>query len=78
MQYVPTIYGFKIFSQKGSKFELVYDNMGQAKNQKEVDTILKKKTGVASQGGMISPSGGSMIQSTGGPGEGGMLISKPR
>jgi hypothetical protein len=43
VQYIPTIYGFKIFGQKGSKFELIYDNMGQAKNQKEVDAILNKK-----------------------------------
>lgn len=44
MQYIPTIYGFKIFGQKGSKYEIVYDNLGQAKNQKEIDNILKKKT----------------------------------
>ena len=43
MQYIPTIYGFKIFGQKGSRYELMYDNLGQAKNQKDIDTILKKK-----------------------------------
>ena len=74
MQYVPTIYGFKIFGQKGSKFELVYDNMGLARNQKEVDTILKKKTSTSANT-VLSPSG-SMIQGAGG--DGGMLMSKPR
>ena len=66
VQYIPTIYGFKIFGQKGSKFELMYDNMGQAKNQKEVDGILNKKkpTGVPSQS-LLSEGAGGMMQSSG-------------
>ncbi len=55
VQYIPTIYGFKIFGQKGSKFELLYDNLGQAKNQKDVDGILKKKSG---SGSALIPAGG--------------------
>lgn len=43
MTYVPTIYGFKIFSLKGSKYELQYDNSGKPVNQKEVDTLLSRK-----------------------------------
>lgn len=43
VQYIPTIYGFKIFGQKGSKYEILYDNVGGAKNQKEIDQVLKKK-----------------------------------
>jgi hypothetical protein len=41
--YIPTIYGFKIFGQKGSKCELLYDISGNSKNQKEYEAILKKK-----------------------------------
>jgi hypothetical protein len=41
----------------------VYDNLGQAKNQKEVDAILKKKTGSMTVG-PLSPSavGGGAAQ----------------
>lgn len=45
VQYIPTIYGFKIFGQKGSKHELTYDNLGASKNQKDIDGVLKKKNG---------------------------------
>ena len=41
--YIPTIYGFKIFGQKGSRYEVMYDSNGVSKNQKEIDGILKKK-----------------------------------
>jgi hypothetical protein len=41
--YIPTIYGFKIFGHKGSKYEIMYDNSGQPKNQKDVDGLLKRK-----------------------------------
>ena len=81
VQYIPTIYGFKIFGQKGSKFELMFDNMGQAKNQKDVDAILKRKPGSTAQipasalqatgsgGQMMSQGdGGSMIQNKQGTG----------
>lgn len=54
MQYIPTIYGFKIFGQKGSKYELIYDNHGQPKNQKEIDNILKKK--ITGGGGIMGMS----------------------
>jgi hypothetical protein len=47
LTYLPTIYGFKIFGQKGSAYELEYDNAGQPKNRKEIDAILRnKKSGV--------------------------------
>jgi len=85
VQYIPTIYGFKIFGQKGSKFELVFDNMGQAKNQKDVDGILKRKQGAPGNGsfigaGALSPKtsagggAGSMTMMT--SGDGGMMQSK--
>lgn len=43
LTYLPTIYGFKIFGQKGSAYELRYDNAGAPLNKVEVDAILKKK-----------------------------------
>ena len=43
LTYLPTIYGFKIFGQKGSAYELKYDNTGLPLNKAEVDAILKKK-----------------------------------
>ena len=43
LTYMPTIYGFKIFGQKGSKYELKYDLLGVPTNKKEVDLILKNK-----------------------------------
>lgn len=61
MQYIPTIYGFKIFGQKGSKYELVYDNLGQPKNQKDIDTVLKKKT-QGQIGALASLSGAPALQ----------------
>jgi hypothetical protein len=77
VQYIPTIYGFKIFGQKGSKFELVYDNLGAAKNQKDIDTVLKKKTlppgiGGSSMGALAQISGASAaaVSSLGGGGQG--------
>jgi hypothetical protein len=50
VQYIPTIYGFKIFGQKGSRYEMIYDNLGMPKNQKEVGEALKKKSGIYSAG----------------------------
>lgn len=44
LTYLPTIYGFKIFGQKGSAYELRYDNVGVPLNKQEIDAILKKKT----------------------------------
>lgn len=61
MQYIPTIYGFKIFGMKGSKFELIYDNLGQAKNQKEIDAVLKKKSTGLIGGALASISGAPMM-----------------
>lgn len=43
LTYLPTIYGFKVFGQKGSAYEYVYDNNGAPMNKKEIDTILHKK-----------------------------------
>jgi hypothetical protein len=41
--YIPTIYGFKIFGQKGSAFELKYDHSGLPTNGPDIEEILKKK-----------------------------------
>ena len=47
LTYIPTIYGFKIFGQKGSAFEYKYDNNGTQTNKKEIDRVLNNKvTGV--------------------------------
>jgi hypothetical protein len=43
LTYIPTIYGFKIFGQKGSAYEIKYDNAGQSINKKEIDEIETKK-----------------------------------
>ena len=56
---------------------MLYDNMGQAKNQKEVDAILKRKpgsmnalnaSGLTGSQMMTQVEGGSMIQSKQGTG----------
>lgn len=48
LTYIPTIYGFKIFGQKGSAYEYKYDNNGNQINRKEIDKILNKKiTGIS-------------------------------
>lgn len=46
LTYLPTIYGFKIFGQKGSAYELLYDNSGIPLNKADVDAVLQKKAGV--------------------------------
>lgn len=48
--YIPTIYGFKIFGLKGSRFEIQYDHSGKTVNQKEVDAILNNKKKVPTDG----------------------------
>ena len=48
LTYLPTIYGFKIFGQKGSAYEMKYDNTGLPLNKQEVDAILKKKQATGS------------------------------
>ena len=50
LTYLPTIYGFKIFGQKGSAYELKYDHTGLPLNKAEVDAILLKKAGAKSAG----------------------------
>ena len=49
LTYLPTIYGFKIFGQKGSAYELKYDHTGMPLNKKEVDAIIAKKKGAVVQ-----------------------------
>lgn len=49
LTYIPTIYGFKIFGQKGSAYEYRYDNTGSQQNKKEIDKILTNKITSASQ-----------------------------
>ena len=43
LTYLPTIYGFKVFCQKGSAYELIHDNNGNPLNKEEVDKILANK-----------------------------------
>ena len=43
LTYIPTIYGFKIFGQKGSAFEYKYDYNGNQINKKEISAIENKK-----------------------------------
>ena len=38
--YIPKIYGFKIFGQKGSKYEIKYDEFGKPINKEKIDIIL--------------------------------------
>lgn len=43
--YYPKLYGFKIFGQKGSKYEIKYDEWGTSLNKEETDkTLIEKKT----------------------------------
>ena len=44
LTYLPTIYGFKVFGQKGSAYELIHDNNGNALNKEEIDKILANKS----------------------------------
>ena len=55
MTYLPTIYGFKIFGQKGSAYELRYDNAGLPLNKAEVDAILANKKAGGKQSFMPNP-----------------------
>lgn len=41
--FLPTIYGFKLFSLRGSKYELKYNRRGQPLNMEEVNQALKRK-----------------------------------
>lgn len=44
-KYIPKIYGFKVFSMPGSKYEYIFDEKGNPANDKEVTEILEcKKT----------------------------------
>lgn len=38
--YIPKIYGFKIVTLRGSKYEYKYDFYGNCLNKKEIDRIL--------------------------------------
>ena len=42
VDYVPKIYGFKIFGQAGSKYAYQYDLDGNCINKKEIDKIIEK------------------------------------
>lgn len=42
-QFIPQLYGFKIFGMRGSHYEYKYDNDGNFLNQKEVIEILNNK-----------------------------------
>ena len=43
IDYIPKIYGFRIFGQHGSKYEYLYNEDGKCLNQKEIDKFLVKK-----------------------------------
>lgn len=68
MQYIPTIYGFKIFGQKGSKYELTYDLQGALKNQKDIDNVLKKKNNAGGGSTLATISGAPPQTTQGGAG----------
>ena len=57
LTYIPTIYGFKIFGQKGSVYEYKYDNNGNQINRKEIDKILNNKLTGISTGTQQTPVG---------------------
>jgi hypothetical protein len=57
LTYLPSIYGFKIFGQKGSAYELEYDNAGQPKNKADINAILANK-----KGGVTAKFGGKPVQ----------------
>jgi hypothetical protein len=42
-QFIPQLYGFKIFGMRGSHYEYQYDNDGNFLNQKEVIEVLNNK-----------------------------------
>ena len=42
-QFVPKLYGFKIFGMRGSKYEYRFENDGTPQNQEEVLAILNNK-----------------------------------
>ena len=41
--FVPTLYGFKIFGQKGSKYEAEYDEFGKIKNEEKINKVINDK-----------------------------------
>ena len=43
IDYIPKIYGFRIFGQHGSKYEYLYNEDGKCLNQKEIDKFLEKQ-----------------------------------
>ena len=49
LTYMPTIYGFKVFGQRGSKYEIQYDTEGNALNKQQIDNILNTKKTSANQ-----------------------------
>jgi hypothetical protein len=42
-KFIPKINGFKIFGMRGSKYELKFDFKGQAINEEEIRSILKRE-----------------------------------
>lgn len=42
-KFVPKLYGFRIFSLKGSKYEMEFDTSGNKLNDEEVTDILENK-----------------------------------
>ena len=41
--FTPTLYGFKIFGQKGSHYEITYDDYGKAQNEERISKIMQDK-----------------------------------
>ena len=42
-QYIPKLYGFKIFGMRGSNYEFKFDEHGNQKNQEAILNILENK-----------------------------------
>ena len=42
-KYIPTIYGFRMFGAKGSRYERTFDDLGELTNEEFVEGILNKK-----------------------------------
>jgi hypothetical protein len=54
-QFVPKLYGFKIFGMRGSKYEYQYDQDGKLENKEHIDKILNdKKTDAYSEDGVYA------------------------
>ena len=42
-KYIPTLYGFRMFGARGSRYEITYDDLGEITNEEYVQGILSNK-----------------------------------